>query len=87
MADTARLGQELADAEARVAQLKRQIAQGTCGEVGHDWKHVGGCSAACCEHCGCSVPVYTCTKCGDCDYGDNDEADRVRGCCNEGREP
>ena len=47
-------------------------------EDGHDMQSIGGCNAGCCESCGCSVPVNTCTRCGDCDYGDNEDADRVR---------
>jgi hypothetical protein len=78
------LQQELANAEAQVERLKRQIASGTCAEAGHDWKHIGGCNAACCDDCGCSAPVHECTKCGDCDYGDNDEAESIKGRCNEG---
>lgn len=50
-------------------------------EAGHDWQSVGGCNAGCHAECGCSVPVYTCSRCGDCDYGDNDEARVVRKRC------
>lgn len=77
------LREQLADAEGRVAQLKRQIAQGPCIEVGHDWKHIGGRNAACPRggDCICSVPVHECTKCGDCDYGVNDDADRTLIAC------
>jgi hypothetical protein len=35
--------------------------------------------------CGCSVPVNTCSQCGDCDYGDNEEAKDVRRVCAESR--
>jgi len=74
----------LAEAEAQVHRLKREMAQGPCVEFGHDWQFTGGKNAACGDGCGCSVPVHVCTKCGDCDYGDNDEADRIKGRCNEG---
>jgi hypothetical protein len=76
---------DLEAAEARVAQLKQQIAHGTCAETGHDWKHIGGCNAGCGHRgdCCCSVPVHVCTKCGDSDYGDNAEADETRAKCAE----
>lgn len=79
---------QLADAEAQVERLKRQIASGTCRKVGHDWKHVGGRNAACGDPygCTCSIPVHECTKCGDSDYGDNAEAAlRIRACRDEDR--
>jgi hypothetical protein len=72
---------ELADAEARVERLRLQVAQGTCAEVGHDWRLLGGKNAGCCDDCGCSVPVRECAKCGDCDYGDTPEADEIRARC------
>jgi hypothetical protein len=50
-------------------------------EQGHDWQSIGGCNASCEENCQCSVPVNVCSRCGDCDYGDNAEADRVRADC------
>jgi len=74
---------DLAEAEARVFALKRQIATGPCIEFGHDWKHIGGTNACCSRggDCVCSVPVHECAKCGDCDYGDNEEAaDTIIGC-------
>lgn len=69
----------LAEAEAQVHRLKREIAQGPCVEFGHDWQFIGGKNAA----CGCSVPVNVCTKCGDCDYGDNADADEIIKSCAE----
>lgn len=48
---------------------------------GHDWQSVGGCNAGCSEWCGCSVPVNRCSRCGDWDYGENDDARRVRENC------
>lgn len=77
------LAERLAEVEAEAAQLRREIAQGPCRKHGHDWKHIGGCNAGCCDHCGCSVPVHECTKCKDCDYGDNEEANEVRKRCAE----
>lgn len=54
-------------------------------EAGHEWRHVGGCNAGCHEDCSCSVPVHECARCGDCDYGDNPEADAKRAACAEER--
>lgn len=76
-----KLADELADAEARVAQLKLQIAQGTCVETGHDWRMIGGRNAGCDDDCRCSVPVHVCRHCGDSDYGDNEEARQTREDC------
>lgn len=50
---------------------------------GHDMKHIGGRNAACSPDCGCSVPVHQCTRCGDCDYGENEEAKQVIAKCAE----
>lgn len=72
---------ELADAEGRVEMLKQQIVSGACADVGHTWVHVGGKNAGCRDTCGCSVPVHVCTKCGDSDYGDNEEASVTRDRC------
>lgn len=52
-------------------------------ERSHDMQSVGGCNAGCCDDCFCSVPVLKCTRCGDCDYGQSEEADRVRADCAE----
>ena len=81
------LHQQLADAEALAERLRRQIAAGTCAETGHEWQSSGGCNAGC-ElgegfSCGCSVPVNICTKCHDCDYGQNAEAAAIRQACLE----
>lgn len=79
---TGDLAKRLDDARAEVARLERQAAGATCREMGeHDWKSIGGCNAGCGELCGCSVPVHQCTRCGDCDYGENAEAEQVRADC------
>ena len=73
--------QELSEAENRVDQLRRQIAASACREVGCDMQSYGGANAGCGDGCGCSVPVNVCTRCGDCDYGDNEWAVRTREEC------
>jgi predicted metal-binding transcription factor (methanogenesis marker protein 9) len=50
--------------------------------IKHTWQLIGGRNACCGSDCVCSVPVHVCS-CGDCDYGDNAEADRVRVACAE----
>lgn len=76
---------ELAEAEARVENLRRQIASASCADAGHDWRHIGGCNAGCGNECCCSVPVHECVKCRDCDYGLNAEATLTRKRCQEDR--
>jgi hypothetical protein len=78
---------ELATTEARALELRRQIAQGSCQQYGHGYRSIGGCNAGCGPLCGCSVPVNECIKCGDCDYGDNDDARAVRRLCEERNAP
>ena len=79
------LGEEIRRAEAHVEALKRRAAMATCAEMGeHDWKFIGGCNAGChddCSLCGCSVPVHQCARCGDCDYGENSEAESIIANC------
>lgn len=77
------LREELAEAEARAAHLKRRIAGEGCIVAGHDWQMIGGKNAACelGSECRCSVPVNVCTVCSDCDYGDNPEAHEIVGRC------
>jgi hypothetical protein len=63
---------------------KRDILWLGCYSGRHEWRHIGGRNACCRDdpaNCGCSVPVHECAKCGDCDYGDNAEADQVRAEC------
>lgn len=74
----------LDDAKAEVARLEREAAAATCVQIGrHEWCSYGGCNAGCHDECNCSVPVNVCAKCGECDYGDNDEAREVRRQCAE----
>lgn len=75
------LQDDLDRAEAEVARIRREIVQGPCRTNGHDWQPLGGANAGCGEGCGCSVPVCVCRKCGDCDYGDTPEGDRIRQEC------
>lgn len=75
------LSTQLAELEAKAEAVRRQIAQGPCVEYGHSWKSIGGRNAGCGDACCCSVPVHVCEKCGDCDYGDNDEAGEIRAGC------
>jgi hypothetical protein len=53
-------------------------------EADHDWKSIGGCNAGCSETCCCSVPVNVCSRCRDCDYGENTDAETVRQECANG---
>lgn len=73
---------KLKEAEDTVRALQREIAQGPCKQYGHTWIFYGGANAGCDDICGCSVPVYVCSKCNDCDYGVNKEADEIRRNCN-----
>lgn len=77
------LADRLLSAQAEVARLERMIAAAPCGEVGHRWESFGGKNAGCGDHCGCSVPVHVCAVCGDCDYGDNAEAEETIRRCKE----
>ena len=54
-----------------------------CAILGHKWGSIGGANAGCSDICGCSVPVHECEVCGDCDYGENDEADDIRERCSD----
>jgi hypothetical protein len=76
--------EQLAEAEAHVARLKRLIAAKSC-ESGHEWRFVGGKNAGCSDDCRCSAPVYECVNCGECDYGENDEAREVIAECDRDR--
>lgn len=78
--------EQLADAQAEIHRLERAIAAAPCADVGHRWKLLGGCNACCSDECNCSVPVRECEACGDCDYGENDEAREIVAKC-EARRP
>lgn len=85
------LRDDLAAAEARADAIRRKIAAETsCAVRGHRWKHIGGMNA-CCDWggggCHCSIPVHECTDCGDCDYGENAEADDIKRQCAEQGDP
>ncbi|WP_404291474.1 hypothetical protein ACD578_05210 [Microvirga sp. RSM25] len=70
----------LAAAEAELAAAKRAVAEAHCSEAGHDWQHIGGRNCGCTDG-GCSFPVMQCSKCGDCDYGDNAEGRETASRC------
>lgn len=79
------LAQQLDEARAVVARLERAAAAATCAELGrHDMQSTGGANCGCEGGC-CSVPVHQCTRCGECDYGENEEARDVRRACAEKR--
>lgn len=76
------LAERLDEARAEVQRLERQAAQATCIEMGrHDLRLMGGRNAGCDDDCCCSVPVYVCSRCGDCDYGDGPEARKILASC------
>lgn len=77
------LARQIEEAEAHLARLKRQAARATCVELGHAWKHVGGCRCGCFDDACCSVPVHECERCGDCDYGQNAWAEDQRAGCRD----
>lgn len=84
------LMEKLEAARAEVARLERVAATGTCREIGCDVRSIGGANCGCEFYDGehpckgqCSVPVLKCTRCGDCDYGENDEAEEKRASCRE----
>lgn len=67
--------------EAEIAGLRQQAAHATCAEIGrHDLVCVGGANCGC-KDGSCSVPVFTCARCGDSDYGENSEARDIRKRC------
>ncbi len=72
---------ELEQVEAKAALIRAQIRDGDCKNYGHDWSDTGGANAACDEWCSCSIPVRRCKKCGDLDYGDNDDAKQIVANC------
>jgi hypothetical protein len=76
----ATLADEIEEARARLAALEHRALSATCAELGHKMKCTGGANCGC-EDGSCSIPVNTCERCGDCDYGDNDEAREVIARC------
>lgn len=85
------LEEQLADAKAELDRIERAIRAAPCAEVGHRWKHLGGKHAGCVESdpdfdCDCSLPVYECEVCGNCDYGENEEAREIIANCKARRE-
>lgn len=80
--------EKLESARAEVARLERIAATATCREIGCDMQSIGGANCGCIFYDGedrcegqCSIPVLQCTRCGDCDYGDNAEAEEKRSSC------
>lgn len=62
--------------------MKRDILFLHCQD-GHDWVFKGGRACDCEDVCGngCSIPVHECSRCGDCDYGENEDAQQVKRDC------
>lgn len=77
------LADKLEAARAELARLERIAATATCRDLGCDMVSLGGCNCGCSDEACCSVPVHTCSRCGDCDYGDNADAAEVRRRCKE----
>lgn len=71
----------------RLAAEAASLAGGDhpCAILGHRWVSTGGCNCGCHEDAVCSVPVHECEVCGDCDYGDNDEANDKRQRCQKAK--
>jgi hypothetical protein len=72
---------QIVAAEQLVHRLRMQLLQGLCRDVGHNWQFHGGKSGCDMDFCECSASVYVCSKCGDCDYGDNEESADMRAAC------
>ncbi len=78
------LAKQLEEARAEVARLERLAAQANCAELGrHQLVTTGWANCGCHPDSDCSVPVYHCALCGGCDYGDNDEATKIRKNCED----
>jgi hypothetical protein len=75
------LAEKIEAARAEVRRLENLAVKATCAELGHDWKCLGGCNCGCHEMACCSVPVNQCSRCKDCDYGENEDAAEVRRQC------
>ena len=69
----------------QITPLDRLIAEASalaggdhpCNILGHRWRFSGGASRTLSSGNYCSVPVYECDACGDCDYGENEEAIKI----------
>lgn len=79
------LRERLDAARAEVSRLEREAETATCREIGHKWVSLGGANCGCPDGA-CSIPVNTCERCEDSDYGDNAEAAEVRAECRRRRE-
>lgn len=80
------IDEKIEDARAELNRLEALKKAKSCIE-GHSWISLGGCNAACDDDdCNCSIPVYTCSVCGECDYGENSEAAEIRRQCKMLRE-
>lgn len=86
------LTEQIEAARAEVARLERIASTATCRELGCDMQSIGGANCGCMHKddaggdlpgC-CSVPVLRCTRCGDCDYGENADAVEIRRACADG---
>ena len=76
--------EQLEEARNKVRVLENAAASASCLETNHDWQLLGGRNCGCYEYgYSCSFPVYQCTKCKDCDYGDNEEAVEIKNNCKE----
>ena len=72
-----------------VTDERQRKAEKKCAAKGHRWAVDGGTCVPNCdlgEFCGCFVEVRTCTRCGDCDYGDTPDAKKVLTACQKKRE-
>lgn len=61
----------------------RDILYLGCSSGKHAMHFAGGRNAGCSRDCQCSVPVNECADCGDCDYGDNPEAEEIKRQCQQ----
>ena len=66
--------------------MTRDIIFLNCQDGKHQPQLVGGMNAGCGQFCHCSVPVYECAICGECDYGNNDETAEIIAKCAEREE-
>ncbi len=77
------LSEKIMEAQSRLELLQRLASMATCEEMGHRMVHLGGVNCGCFKDACCSIPVHTCSRCGDCDYGDNIEAKATKAACFE----